>query len=117
MSYYQELKQRKNKKTQPEGRESWKGARSQAKGNIRWMLNNFEPEEIVSIMAEEEFKEQKNIYPAKKRYRCINILIEYLNNMKNKCESELRRMEKVSTFDDSSFKAETNSRESLEAKL
>jgi hypothetical protein len=113
MSYGNKIKQRKNKKSQPKGRESWKGAINQARGNIRWMIENFKVQEIVTLMAEETFKQEKNIHPAKERLKQIKMLSKYFSKMEQQCKTELSRIEKVTEFDDSTFDEEVNTVDNL----
>lgn len=111
------LRSPKNTGRTPEGRESWEGAKNQARGNIGWMLDNFNPEEIAEMMAEEAYKEEKNVYPPKKRFRRIKILINYFSEMEKQCRGELNRIEKVCDFDDLDLKQENTSLEKPEVGL
>lgn len=100
MSYGRKLKKRKNKRTSPKGRTSWKDAKNQARGNTKWMLDNFKAREIISILTEEKFKEEKSVYPVKKRYEYLNYLDRYFSEMQQKCESEIEKIEEISSAED-----------------
>lgn len=117
MSYVRRLEQRKNKEKQPEGRHSWKDAINQAQGNLRWMLENFDSKEIIDMIAEEAYKEEKDVYPPKKRFIRHKILIKYFTEMEQKCKTELNQIEKACDFEELDIDQETKSLEKLRDEL
>lgn len=84
----------------PSGRESWKGAKNQAKGNIEWMLTFLDSEEIIGIIANQNVEQIKNINPVSKRYKYLQGLEDYLTSMEERCNSEIERLEEIADPDD-----------------
>jgi len=78
----------------PEGRQSWKDAQNQARGNINWMLNFMDGEDIVAKLVELEAKSMREeVYPVSKRYKYLKRLDNYLKDCLEMCREEKERLE------------------------
>jgi hypothetical protein len=84
----------------PSGRESWNGAKNQAKGNIEWMLTFLDSEEIIGIIVNQNVELVKNIHPVSKRYKYLQALEDYLTSMEERCNLEIERLEEIADPDD-----------------
>lgn len=78
----------------PEGRQSWKDAQNQARGNLNWMLSFMDGEEIVAKLVDLEAKSMREeVYPVSRRYQYLKRLDNYLEDCLEKCREEKERLE------------------------
>jgi hypothetical protein len=115
MTYGETLRERKNKRSQPNGRESWKGAINQAKGNIEWMLDNFNSDEILEFIVDIKFGQFHDHNELQYQYHQIIQLNEFLSEMQKRCRTEINRIEELESFKEDNSTEEINIEEILEA--
>jgi negative regulator of genetic competence, sporulation and motility len=94
------LKSPKSTGRTPEGRESWKDAKNQAKGNLNWMLSFLDSKEIIGILVNQKSKQIREIYPISKRYCYLQSLENYLSSMEKECKEEINRLEEFAKPED-----------------
>ena len=109
MSHARKLTSPKTTGKTPSGRQSWKDAQNQAQGNINWMLEFMEAEEIISKIVKSESKDIREIYPPKKRMAYLVNLENYLEKSLEQCRDEKDKLEQITGLEPSGNSEETNS--------
>jgi len=100
MTYSRKLQAPESTFRTPSGRESWNGAKNQAKGNIEWMLTFLDSDEIIGILVNQNVEQVKNINPVSKRYKYLQALEDFLNSMEERCREEINRLERFANPED-----------------